>query len=166
MRIGLISDTHSHMDDRILHHLDGLDEIWHAGDIGDLKVTDALAELAPLRAVYGNIDNAKIRTEFPLHQRFEIKGLRIWMTHIGGRPGRYDHRIREAVFADRPDVFVCGHSHICKVQFDKSIGGIYMNPGAAGLHGFHKVRTLLRFSIIESKVQDMEVVELGTRAKA
>ncbi len=164
-RIGLLSDTHSHMDERILFHLKEVDEIWHAGDIGDLSVTDALKAVAPLRAVYGNIDGAKIRAEFPLHDKFMAEGLRVWMTHIGGRPGKYDHRIREAIFAARPDIFVCGHSHICLVKADKSIGGIYMNPGAAGRLGFHHIRTLLRFNVDGRMVQDLEVIELGKRAK-
>jgi putative phosphoesterase len=164
-KIGLISDTHSYMDDRILHHLDHVDEIWHAGDIGDLSVTDALGSVAPVRAVYGNIDGDKIRAEFPLHQRFEMQGFKIWMTHIGGRPGRYDYRLRDRLFQERPDIFICGHSHICMVKKDSSIGGVYMNPGAAGRHGFHKMRTLLRFTLRQGELKDMEVVELGPRAK-
>lgn len=163
MRIGLISDTHSYIDERILALLKGSDEIWHAGDIGDLSVTDALKEVAPLRAVYGNIDNHLARAEFPLHQRFSIQGLRVWMTHIGGRPGKYDPRIREALLIERPDLFICGHSHICLVKADPTIGGLYMNPGAAGVHGFHKVRTLMRFSIVEGTPTNLEVVELGAR---
>lgn len=165
MRIGLISDTHSYIDDRILAHLEQCDEIWHAGDIGSLEVTDRLAEVAPVRAVYGNIDNHKIRTEFPVNQIFDADGLKVWMTHIGGRPGKYDHRIRTHLFTAKPDLFICGHSHICKVQFDPSIQGLYMNPGAAGVSGFHQIRTLLRFSIVNGKPQDMEVVELGKRSQ-
>lgn len=164
-RIGLISDTHGYMDDRILHHLKGVDEIWHAGDIGDLSVTDALMSVAPMRVVYGNIDGAKLRAEFPLHQRFRLEEMRIWMTHIGGPVGRYDYRIRERMFKDKPEIFVCGHSHICKVQMDKKLGTIYMNPGAAGRHGFHKVRTMLRFNLDKGELKDLEVVELGSRAK-
>ncbi|NNC83889.1 MAG: metallophosphoesterase family protein [Flavobacteriales bacterium] len=166
MRIGLISDTHGYMDERILHHLQGMDEIWHAGDIGDLSVTDALAAIAPLRGVYGNIDNAQIRAEFPLHQRFQIKGLKVWMTHIGGRPGNYDHRLRDQLYRDRPDLFICGHSHICLVKKDPAFGGIYLNPGAAGKHGFHKMRTLLRFTLQKGGLHQLEVVELGARGKA
>ncbi len=165
MRIGLLSDTHGYMDDRILHHLTEVDEIWHAGDVGDLSVTDALAELAPIKVVYGNIDGAKIRSEFPLHHKFMAGGLRVWMTHIGGKPGWYDYRIREQVVRDKPDLFICGHSHILKVQKDKRIDGVFMNPGAAGRHGIHKVRTLLRFNIRDKKLQDLEVVELGSRAR-
>jgi len=165
MRIGLLSDTHSHLDERILHHLKGVDEIWHAGDIGTLEVTDELKKIAPLRAVYGNIDGAKIRAEFPLHQRFTIGGLKVWMTHIGGAPGKYDHRIRQQIYIDRPHLFICGHSHICKVMKDPNIPTFYMNPGAAGIHGFHHVRTLLSFKIEETGMKELEVVELGVRAK-
>jgi len=165
IRIGLISDTHGYIDDRILHHLSKVDEIWHAGDIGDLAVTDALAQLAPIRVVYGNIDGHKARAEFPEHYKFMAEGLRVWMTHIGGKPGWYDYRIREQVLRDKPDLFICGHSHILKVQKDKRIDGVYMNPGAAGRHGIHKMRTLLRFSVTGTKLHDLEVVELGTRAK-
>ena len=142
-----------------------MDEIWHAGDIGDLLVTDTLRKIAPLRAVYGNIDGAKIRTEFPLHQRFTVEGMKVWITHIGGRPGRYDHRIRQQLYIDKPDVFICGHSHICKVMKDPQIPTVYMNPGAAGVHGFHLIRTMMRFTVSEGKMTDLEVIELGPRVK-
>ncbi len=164
-RIGLLSDTHGHLDDRILHHLQGMDEIWHAGDIGNLRVTDDLRKIAPLRAVYGNIDGTKIRAEFPLHQRFTIEGMKVWITHIGGKPGRYDMKVRQQLYIDRPDIFICGHSHICKVMKDPQIDAVYMNPGAAGINGFHHVRTMLRFRIEEGKVKELEVIELGPRIK-
>ncbi len=164
-KIGLISDTHSYMDDRILHHFKGVDEIWHAGDIGKIEVMDQLAELAIVKGVYGNIDNAKIRSEFPLHNRFICEGMKVWITHIGGPVYAYDYRIREALKASPPDIFVCGHSHICKVQMDKRLRMLYMNPGAAGRHGFHKMRTLLRFKIDAGNLRDLEVIELGPRAK-
>lgn len=153
------------MDERILHHLKGVDEIWHAGDIGNIEVMDQLAELAIVKGVYGNIDNAQIRAEFPLHNRFKCEGMKIWITHIGGPVYAYDYRIREALKASPPDVFVCGHSHICKVQMDKRLKMLYMNPGAAGRHGFHKMRTLLRFKIDAGNLKDLEVIELGPRAK-
>jgi len=164
-KIGLISDTHSYMDDRILHHFKEVDEIWHAGDIGKIEVMDQLAELAIVKGVYGNIDNAKIRSEFPLHNRFICEGMKVWITHIGGPVYAYDYRIREALKASPPDIFVCGHSHICKVQMDKRLRMLYMNPGAAGRHGFHKMRTLLRFKIDAGNLRDLEVIELGPRAK-
>ena len=163
MNIALLSDTHGHINDRIKRHVEGCDEVWHAGDIGDLHVTDALADITKVRAVYGNIDDQLARRTWPEHQRFEAGGLMVWMTHIGGRPGKYDHRIREQLFAYEPDLFICGHSHICKVQHDPKIQGLYMNPGAAGVKGFHKVRTLLRFKINGGKPDKLEVVELGLR---
>ena len=163
MRIGLLSDTHGHMDDRILHHLEECDEIWHAGDIGDFRVTDALAELKPLVAVHGNIDDQLIRRDFPEHQHIERAGCKIWMTHIGGRPGRYAKGIRRGLNQHRPDIFICGHSHLLTVQHDKSWGGVHLNPGAAGKQGFHRVRTLLRFHLENGTIQRPEVVELGPR---
>lgn len=164
-KIGLISDTHSYIDDRILTHFEQCDQIWHAGDIGDLKVTDQLAEIAPVVGVYGNIDNNKARAEFPLHQRFMCEEVDVWMTHIGGPPYVYDYRIREAIKKNPPNLFICGHSHICKVQMDKRLRMLYMNPGAAGRHGFHKIRTILRFTIKGKNIKDLEVVELGSRSK-
>ena len=163
VRIGLISDTHGHIDDRILHHLSSCDEVWHAGDIGDFKVTDALATVAPLVAVHGNIDDHLMRRTFPEHQHLEREGCRIWMTHIGGRPGRYAKGIRSGLDAHKPDIFVCGHSHLLLVQSVKTWGGIHLNPGAAGVQGFHKVRTLLRFDLESGKIRAPEVVELGLK---
>ena len=163
MRIGLISDTHGHIDDRILHHLAACDEVWHAGDIGDLRVTDALTDVAPLVAVHGNIDGQLIRREFPEHQHFQREGLSIWMTHIGGRPGRYAKGIRQGLSQHRPGLFVCGHSHLLLVKKDPSWGGLYLNPGAAGKQGFHQMRTLIRFQIIDGMIVAPEVVELGKR---
>lgn len=165
-RIGLISDTHSYIDDRICHHLESCNEIWHAGDIGNLSVTDRLKEVAPVLGVYGNIDNHIVRQEFPLHNKFVCEKVNVWMTHIGGKPYVYDYRIREAITKNPPQLFICGHSHICKVQMDKRLKMLYMNPGAAGKHGFHKVRTLLRFTINGANIQDLEVVELGTRSSS
>lgn len=153
------------MDDRILHHLEGVDEIWHGGDIGNLEVTDALKELAPLRGVYGNIDGGDVRREFPLDQRFRLEGLDIWISHIVGRPGRYYQRARAILEKGAPDILVCGHSHICLVERDKKYGLSYMNPGAAGRHGFHHMRTLLRFTLDRGRIEDLEVVELGRRGK-
>ena len=163
VRIGLISDTHGHIDDRILHHLAECDEIWHAGDIGSLTVTDALSSAAPLVAVHGNIDDHIIRSEFPEHHHFEREGLSIWMTHIGGRPGRYASGIRRGLMQHRPALFVCGHSHLLLVKKDPSWGGLYLNPGAAGRQGFHRMRTLLRFNLEQGAILNPEVVELGPR---
>lgn len=163
MKILLLSDTHSYIDDRILHYVNWADEVWHAGDIGDLLVTDTLKKQKPLRAVYGNIDDAKARMEFPLDNYFECEGMKVWMTHIGGYPGKYPTRIKQGLIENRPDIFICGHSHILKVQFDKQFNCLAMNPGAAGIYGFHQVRTMLRFEIVSGKIQNLEIIELGKR---
>ncbi|MBA5629919.1 metallophosphoesterase family protein [Moheibacter lacus] len=163
MKILLLSDTHSYIDERILDYAKKADEVWHAGDIGDLKVTDELSKLSKLRAVYGNIDNAEIRREFPLHNRFSVEGLDVLMTHIGGYPGKYSPAIREELYQNPPKLFICGHSHILKVMPDKKLNLIHMNPGACGIYGFHKIRTMIRFEISNGKIESPEVIELGTR---
>lgn len=162
-KILLLSDTHGHIDDRILAYAAQADEIWHAGDIGSLKVTDALGELKPVRGVYGNIDGAELRRVFPLDDRFTCEGVEVWMTHIGGYPGKYQKRVRELMGQNPPKLFICGHSHILKVQYDKRFQLLHMNPGACGKVGFHKVRTMLRFTIDSSDIKDLEVIELGQR---
>lgn len=158
-KILLLSDTHSYLDDKILKYVKQADEVWHAGDIGDLGVTDAIKKLKPLRAVFGNIDNAKARVEFPLNNRFLCEGVDVLITHIGGYPGRYSPAIREEIYSNPPKLFISGHSHILKVMNDKKRGLLHMNPGAIGTHGFHKVRTMLRFEIDGEKIQNLEVVE-------
>ncbi|MFV0166062.1 metallophosphoesterase family protein [Empedobacter falsenii] len=158
-KILLLSDTHSYIDDRILEYAQQADEIWHAGDIGDISVTDKLAEIKPLRAVYGNIDDNKARAEFPLNNRFTLEGVDIWITHIGGYPGKYNPAIRKEITENPPKLFICGHSHILKVMPDKQLGLIHMNPGAVGKHGFQKVRTMLRFELNEGKIENLEVIE-------
>jgi hypothetical protein len=163
IKILLLSDTHSYIDDDILKYVKEADEVWHAGDIGDLTVTDAIKSLKPLRAVYGNIDNTMIRSEFPEHNRFMCEDVDVWMTHIGGYPKAYDVRIREAIKKNPPKLFICGHSHILKVMPDKNLNLIHMNPGAAGKHGFHKVRTMLRFTIDGAKIDNLEVIEFSKR---
>lgn len=163
-RIGLISDTHGHIDEKYLKYFESCDEIWHAGDIGDIAVTDYLASIAPLRVVYGNIDNHVIRSEFPLNRRFILEGVRVLMTHIGGKPYAYTANIRDEITKNPPQLFICGHSHICKVQMDKKLNSLYVNPGAAGIKGFHDVRTIMRFSLENGNIKDMEVIELGKRA--
>ncbi|MBL4663934.1 MAG: metallophosphoesterase family protein [Flavobacteriaceae bacterium] len=159
-KILLLSDTHSYMDDTILKHIMNADEVWHAGDIGDLKVTDAIKKLKPLRAVYGNIDNAEARSEFPLDLRFMCEGVDVWITHIGGYPNRYNQRIREAIRLHPPKLFITGHSHILKVMNDKKLKLLHMNPGAIGKHGFHKERTMLRFEIDGKEIKNLEVIEI------
>ncbi|WP_272150131.1 metallophosphoesterase family protein [Tenacibaculum aiptasiae] len=162
-KILLLSDTHSFIDDQILKFVKQADEVWHAGDIGDLKVTDTLKKYKPLRAVYGNIDDKDARAEFPLNNKFVIEGISVWITHIGGYPNKYNLRVREELKRERPKLFICGHSHILKVQFDEKLKLLHLNPGAAGNHGFHKVRTMLRFEIDKGAITNMEVIELAHR---
>lgn len=162
-KILLLSDTHSHLDETILKYAAQADEIWHAGDIGDLHVTDALKKVKPLRGVYGNIDDDKARMEFPLHNRFLCEDVDVWITHIGGYPGKYSPNIRKELALNPPKLFICGHSHILKVMFDKKLSLLHMNPGAAGTHGFHQVRTMLRFVIDGDKIKDLEIIEIGKR---
>ena len=159
-KILLLSDTHSHLDEAMLKYINQADEVWHAGDIGDIKVTDEIKKLKPLRAVYGNIDNALIRSEFPLHNRFWCEEVDVWITHIGGYPGRYTPSVKESLNNNPPKLFITGHSHILKVINDKKLGLLHMNPGAAGIHGFHQVRTMLRFEIHKDKIQKLEVIEI------
>ena len=166
MQIGLISDTHSYLDDGILHHLGDCDEVWHAGDIGSHAVADALEENWLLRAVYGNIDDGEMRHRFPLDLRFHCEGLHVWITHIGGYPVRYQKRIRETMKFDPPKLFICGHSHILKVMYDKHFDCLHMNPGACGHHGFHKIRTMLKFKIEEGVPKSLRVIELGLRGRS
>ncbi len=158
-KILLLSDTHSYIDETVLKHVAKADEVWHAGDIGDLAVTDAIKKIKPLRAVYGNIDNAEARSEFPLDNRFMCEEVDVWITHIGGYPGRYNQRIREAIKRHPPRIFITGHSHILKVMNDKKLKLLHMNPGAIGKHGFHKARTMLRFEIDGKEIKNLEVIE-------
>ncbi len=162
-KILLLSDTHSHIDDTILKYVKLADEVWHAGDIGDLKVTDTIKKLKPLRAVFGNIDNHEARLEFPLNNRFLCEGVSVLITHIGGYPGKYSPAIREEITKNPPKLFICGHSHILKVMFDKKLNCLHMNPGAAGISGFHQKRTMLRFEIDGEKIQCLEIIEIGDK---
>lgn len=162
-KILLLSDTHSHIDDTILKYVNQADEVWHAGDIGNLVVTDTIKKLKPLRAVYGNIDDDKARIEFPLNNRFFCENVEVWITHIGGYPGKYNQAIRAEIQKNPPKLFICGHSHILKVQFDKTLNLLHMNPGAAGIYGFHQMRTMLRFEIDGDKIQNLEIIEMGKK---
>ena len=164
-KILLLSDTHGHVDERMLVYAEAADEIWHAGDIGDLKVTDTLAKIKPLRAVYGNIDGAAARVQFPENNCFTLEGVNFFMTHIGGPAGKYTPRVRALLNQAPPNVFICGHSHILKVMQVKSRSLLHLNPGAAGVQGFHQMRTMLRFEVVAGKLQNMEVIELGKRGK-
>ena len=153
------------MDEKILKYVRLADEVWHAGDIGDLMVTDEIQKLKPLRAVYGNIDNDKARMEFPLNNRFFCEGVDVLITHIGGYPGKYNQAIREELRKNPPKLFICGHSHILKVQFDKTLNLLHMNPGAAGISGFHQVRTMLRFEIDGEQIKALEIIEMEKKAQ-
>jgi hypothetical protein len=162
-RIGLISDTHNYLDDAVFKHFDQCDEIWHGGDFGTAEISDKLKAFKPLRGVFGNIDGYDIRSEFPEKLRFTCEEVNVFMTHIGGYPGRYAPAIKPELFADPPQLFISGHSHILKIIYDDKIKCLQMNPGAAGKHGWHKVRTLIRFVIDGNNMKNCEVIELGPR---
>lgn len=162
-KILLLSDTHSYLDDTILKYARQADEIWHAGDIGTMEIIDTLSHIRPTRAVFGNIDDHGLQREFPENDRFLCEGVDVWMTHIGGYPPKYNVRTRDEIKRNPPKLFICGHSHILKVMWDKNLGLLHMNPGACGKHGFHQVRTMLRFVIDGTVIKDLEVVELGKR---
>ena len=163
-KILLLSDTHSFLDSRVLGYAKDADEIWHAGDIGSFEVTDTLQKIKPLRAVYGNIDNATIRQQFPEDLYFTLEGVSVFMTHIGGRPKRYAKGISEKLIALQPNLFICGHSHILKIAYDNSKSVLYINPGAVGKHGFHKKQTMIRFEVHNGKAQNLVVIELGDKS--
>jgi putative phosphoesterase len=166
MKIGLISDTHGFLDEKVFSYFDNCDEIWHAGDVGTAELTDKLAAFKPLRAVYGNIDGQDVRAVYPKDLFFEAAGCKVWMTHIGGYPGHYAPEVRKQLQAGQVhDIFICGHSHILRVMPDPKFNNMLtINPGAAGKHGFHKIRTLLRMELLNGKVRHMEAIELGPRA--
>lgn len=162
-KILLLSDTHSYIDATILKYAAQADEVWHAGDIGDLEVTDRLKALTLVRCVYGNIDNADARMEFPEDLFFFCEEVPVFMTHIGGYPGRYKPRVKKLLSDMKPKIFICGHSHILKVMHDKQHDLLHMNPGAAGKHGFHKIRTMLRFQIDRKEIKNLEIIEIEER---
>lgn len=165
IKIGLISDTHYYLDPQVFTYFNDRDEIWHAGDFGSVEIARELETIAPVTGVYGNIDGPDIRTEFPLSRRFERGGVRFWMTHIGGTPGRYALPIRREMEEDPPDVFICGHSHILRIARDSGNNVLYMNPGAAGRQGFHVMRTVVRFGIEDGRICNVEVINLGPRSE-
>lgn len=163
-RIGLISDTHGYLDEKVFKYFADCDEIWHAGDFGTKEVSDQLAEFKTLRGVYGNIDDKSIQSLHPKDQKFELEGLKIWMTHIGGYPGKWNKEVRKEITENPPNLFICGHSHILRVMQDPTLKGmIFINPGAAGKEGFHKIRTIVKFDLKSGKVENMKVIELGKR---
>lgn len=161
LKIALLSDTHNHIDPALVKYLSPCDQIWHAGDIGTITICDTLKKMKPLVAVYGNVDGQDIRKEYPKVQRFMCEGVDVLMTHIGGYPGKYNPEVRKLIAAKSPKLFICGHSHILKVIYDKQYNLLHMNPGAAGNYGAHKVKTLLRFTISGENIKDLEIVEFG-----
>lgn len=158
-RIGLLSDTHGYINPRILDFFATCDEIWHAGDIGNVETADILAALKPLKAVYGNIDGTELRKSYPKNQVFNCEEVKVLMTHIGGYPGRYEKETRQLIEIEKPGLFICGHSHILKVIYDKKHELLHINPGAAGNSGFHHVITCVRFVIEGKDIRDLEVFE-------
>ena len=164
-KILLLSDTHGFLDQRIQNYAKKADEIWHAGDIGKMSVLNRLESITPIRAVYGNIDSHEIRKQVPEMLNFECEGVNVLMIHIAGYPGYYNSRVKHLIKLEKPKLFICGHSHILKIMQDKKNSHLHMNPGAAGISGFHKIRTLLRFSLHKGEIKNLEVIELGARGK-
>ena len=162
-KIALISDNHSYYGEELNEHLQNVDEIWHAGDIGDLSSIEKYREMATFRGVYGNIDDQSVKDIFGLNEIFVCEGIKVFMTHIGGYPGKYTARVHQIIRNEKPNLYICGHSHICKVVPDKTNNLLHMNPGAYGHHGFHKVRTILKFDIHQGKIENLRAVELGLR---
>ena len=166
MTIGLFSDTHGLLADDVISHLKDCDQIWHAGDIGNMETADKIESIGPpVHMVWGNIDGHELRKPYSLDWIATVNGLKVYMTHIGGYPGRYYKRVRTIIQKEKPDLYICGHSHILKVMPDKANNLLHMNPGACGIIGFHKFRTLLKFEIIEGKIKNLRAVELGLRGK-
>ncbi len=160
IKIGLLSDTHGYIDDKLLDFFKDVDEIWHAGDVGNATVIDDLEKAKPVRAVFGNIDGQDIRIRFPENNRFRVEETDVWITHIGGYPGRYDFSVKPEIYRNPPKLFISGHSHILKVIYDKKIDCLHINPGAYGKSGMHKVRTALRFEIEGREIKKMEILEV------
>ena len=166
IRIGILSDTHGSLDERVFEFFKDCDEVWHAGDIGSDDVLDQLENFKPLKAVYGNIDGQSIRTRVPSELFFQCEQVKVYLTHIGGYPNRYDKTAYQSLKTYRPKLFVCGHSHILKVMFDKKLNLLHINPGAEGKFGFHKKRTMVRLTIDGAEMKDLEVIELGDRTNS
>lgn len=162
-KIGLLSDTHSYLDPQLEEFFKNCDEIWHAGDVGNISILETLEKWKPIRCVYGNIDDYKLRAEYPEILNFKCEQVNVLLLHIGGSPGKYQATALSAIRQVQPQLFICGHSHILKVQYDKIHGMLFINPGAAGIHGFHQVRTAIRFIIEGKNIKNMEIIELGKR---
>lgn len=163
-KILLISDTHGHLDSKLIKYIEAADEVWHAGDIGDLNVCEQIKKLKPLKAVWGNIDGQSARLEYKEHLIFNYENVKVFITHIGGYPNKYNPAIKEMLITEKPDLFICGHSHILKVMYDKSLNLLHMNPGSCGLSGFHLVKTVLSFEIENKEIKNLNVIELGPKA--
>jgi len=163
-KILLISDTHSWLDEKLFKYIQTVDEVWHAGDIGDIKICTEIEKLKPLKAVYGNIDGQEVRKSYPENNIFMCEGVKVFITHIGGYPNRYNLEAKKIIEQEKPNLFICGHSHILKIMFDKKYNLLHLNPGACGVHGFHQVKTVLRFDIDGTDIKNMEIIELGKRA--
>ncbi len=159
----LLSDSHSYIDERILEYAENADEIWHCGDFGNINVVEELEKIKPLTGVYGNIDDAKIRAEFPEVNRFFCEEVEVLMIHIGGYPNKYTPLARKEISEKPPQLFISGHSHILKAMYDNQFKLLHLNPGACGKSGWHKVRTMMRFKIDKTEIKDLEIIELGTR---
>lgn len=164
-RIGLLSDTHSYWDERYEKYFADVDEIWHAGDIGSTELAERFQTFKPFRAVCGNCDGGDLRRMFPDLLRFKCEDADIMIKHIGGYPGNYDRSIVGRMYTSPPDLFISGHSHILKILYDKTLRCLHINPGAAGLQGWQKVRTLVRFTVDGKEFKDLEVIELGEKKK-
>ena len=162
-RIGLLSDTHHFLDEAIFTHFDHCDEIWHAGDFGTDAVAEKLRTFRPLRGVYGNIDGQDIRAQYPQKLEWICEDVKVYMTHIGGYPPKYNPAVKTDLYISRPQLFICGHSHILKIMYDEKLQCLHMNPGAAGNQGWHKVRTVIRFVVDGAEMKQCEVIELGRR---
>jgi putative phosphoesterase len=162
-RIGIISDTHGYLDDAVFKHFDKCDEIWHAGDFGTISIADQLQKFKPLKGVYGNVDGFDVRSAYPQKLLWQCEEVTVFMTHIGGYPKRYAPGIKQELTTSSAKLFICGHSHILKIIYDDQINCLHINPGAAGKHGWHKMRTLVRLTIDGNNMKDCEVIELGAR---
>ncbi len=164
-KILLISDTHSFLDEKLLKHIAEADEVWHAGDIGNVELTDKLKTLKPLQAVYGNIDGNELRKEFKKNLVFNCENVKVYITHICGQPTNYLREVKDILIAEKPKIFICGHSHILKVMYQKQFDVLHLNPGACGNHGFHAIKTALRFVIDDTEIKDLAIIELGNRSQ-
>lgn len=163
-KILLISDTHSFLDEKLIKHINEADEVWHAGDIGNIELTDKLKTLKPLQAVYGNIDGAELRKEFKKNLIFNCENVKVFITHICGQPTNYLKEVKDILELEKPKIFICGHSHILKVMYQNKYEVLHLNPGACGKHGFHQIKTALRFVIDKDEIKDLAIIELGNRA--